>query len=269
MLEEIEEHVLAPVDVVEHGDDRPLGRDRLEQLAKRPRDLVGRGRAAVSENRGQRLRRNRIQLDSRPVRLELLQHLDHRPVGDPLAVGEAAAANGGRVRSGEELRHEARLPHPRRADDGHELAARAAAYALPGLSSAPSSCVRPTSRWSRRRSTAASETARSRQAGTGSPFPFSSKRLDGLGLDCVARQAKRRLAEQDLPRLRCLLEPRRDVDGVPGRQPLLGARDDLAGVDADPALDAELGKREAQLRRRPQRAQRRRPRARPAARTPP
>ena len=40
VLEQIEEHVLGPLDVVEDGDERPFGRDRLEQLAERPRDLV-------------------------------------------------------------------------------------------------------------------------------------------------------------------------------------------------------------------------------------
>ena len=41
VLEEIQEGVLAPLDVVEDGDHRRFGCDRLEQLAKRPGDLVG------------------------------------------------------------------------------------------------------------------------------------------------------------------------------------------------------------------------------------
>ena len=64
MLEEIEEDVLAPLDVVEDGDERRLGRDRLEQLAERPRDLVRRGRALASEDDVERLGRNGIELES-------------------------------------------------------------------------------------------------------------------------------------------------------------------------------------------------------------
>ena len=45
VLEQIEQHVLSPLDVVEDGDERRLGRHRFEQLAERPRDLVRRGRA--------------------------------------------------------------------------------------------------------------------------------------------------------------------------------------------------------------------------------
>ena len=41
LLDEVEERLLAPLDVVEHDHER---RRLLEQLAERPRDLVGRGR---------------------------------------------------------------------------------------------------------------------------------------------------------------------------------------------------------------------------------
>jgi hypothetical protein len=40
-------------------------------------------------------------------------------------------------------------------------------------------------------------------------------------------------------RLRCLLEPGGDVDGVAGGEPLLGAGDDLAGVHTDAELERE------------------------------
>ena len=82
------------------------------------------------------------------------------------------------------------------------------------------------------------------------------ERLDLLHLDRVAHERERRRAEQDLAGLRRLLEPGGDVDGVARRQPLLGACDHLAGVDADPSLDVELGKRIAHLRRRTHRPQR-------------
>jgi hypothetical protein len=43
----------------------------------------------------------------RGQRGELLDHLDYRPVSDPLAVGEAASLDNGRLEGGERLRDEA------------------------------------------------------------------------------------------------------------------------------------------------------------------
>ena len=60
-----------------------------------------------------------------------------------------------------------------------------------------------------------------------------------------------RLPDQGLPRRGGLLEPCRDVHGVPCCQPLRGARDDLAGVHPDPAADPELRQRVPHLDRRP------------------
>ena len=56
-----------------------------------------------------------------------------RPVRDPLAVGEAAAAHHPRVDLLERLRHEPRLADARVADDRHELAARTGQRAIPGV----------------------------------------------------------------------------------------------------------------------------------------
>ncbi len=66
----------------------------------------------------------------------------------------------------------------------------------------------------------------------------------------------RRLADQHLARRRRLLEARRDVDRVPGHQPLRRPRHHLPGVHTDPAPKAELRKRIAHLHRRPTRPQR-------------
>jgi hypothetical protein len=52
----------------------------------------------------------------------------------------------------------------------------------------------------------------------------------------------RGLAEQDVAGTGVLLEPGRDVDRVPGHQPLVGQRltgDHLAGVDPDPVRDRD------------------------------
>ena len=77
-----------------------------------------------------------------------------------------------------------------------------------------------------------------RRNGLGLPFEF--ERHDRLGFDGVADELQCVLAEQHVSRFRRLLEPRGDVDGVAGRQALLGTDDDRAGVDADTRLEFEL-----------------------------
>jgi hypothetical protein len=72
-----------------------------------------------------------------------------------------------------------------------------------------------------------------------------------LGLDGVAHEVRRLGAQQDLAGSGALLEPRRDVDGVAGREALGAPDHDLAGVDADPRIDPERRKRVAHLDRRP------------------
>ena len=81
------------------------------------------------------------------------------------------------------------------------------------------------------------------------------ERLDRLGLDRVAHEGERLVADQDLARLRGLLEAGGDVDGVAGGEALLGSGHDLAGVDADAGLHAQLRQRGAHLHRRAARAQ--------------
>ena len=66
------------------------------------------------------------------------------------------------------------------------------------------------------------------------------ERHERLGFDGLADKLQCGLAEQHVSRLRRLLEPRGDVDGVAGRQALLGTDDDRAGVDADTRLEFEL-----------------------------
>ena len=54
MLDQVEQCLLGPLDVVEDEHERPLARGRLDELAERPRELVGRGGAVVVEQRAQR-----------------------------------------------------------------------------------------------------------------------------------------------------------------------------------------------------------------------
>ena len=115
---------------------------------------------------------------------------------------------------------------------------------------------RPSARRAAREPVLAATESR-RWAATGSAFPLSESGSSALDLDGVAGQPHAcLLADQDLARLRRLLEPRGDVDRVTGREPLLGAGHDLAGRHADASLDAELGERVAHLDRRAHRPQR-------------
>ena len=111
------------MDVVEDGHDRGRLRRRLEQLAHRPWDLLARGRRLLLAEQWLD-RRDRLGLEPElRGRRELLQHLDHRPVRDALAVGEAAASHHGRiVEPGAELSGEPRLADSSDAEDGEELA---------------------------------------------------------------------------------------------------------------------------------------------------
>ena len=71
-------------------------------------------------------------------------------------------------------------------------------------------------------------------------FTLELERLDGFGLYRISDERERLGADQHLARLRCLLQPCGDVDRVAGREPLLGAGEHFAGVDANSALDPEL-----------------------------
>ena len=67
-------------------------------------------------------------------------------------------------------------------------------------------------------------TASSGYAATGSLLPFSSSGRSSPASTAAADERERVRADQHLSRLRRLLEARRHVDRVAGRQPLLGAR---------------------------------------------
>ena len=96
MLDQIQEDRLGPLDVVEHQNLRPCRRPALDQLAERELRVAGRGADDLA----------RLDADRE-------QDLDERPVGDVLAVVEAAAAEdvGALACAGEEL-----LGQPRLAD---------------------------------------------------------------------------------------------------------------------------------------------------------
>ena len=87
-------------------------------------------------------------------------------------------------------------------------------------------------------------------------LPLQRQRLYALGRDSVAREREGLGADQDLARSRGLLQPGGDIDRIAGREPLGGAGDDLAGGDADPAVDPELGEGVSHLDRCPAGAKR-------------
>ena len=117
MLDQVEERLLAPLDVVEDKDERRL---LLEQLAERPGDLLRRRPCLrLPQERTDRRRGGRI----RGGRVELLEHLHHRPVGDPCPVGQAAAANDRRLDHRQRLGRQPRLAETRVSDDRDQLAA--------------------------------------------------------------------------------------------------------------------------------------------------
>ncbi len=218
VLDQVEERLLAPLDVVEHDDERRL---LLEQLPERPGDLLRRRpRLRLPQQRADRRRGGRIGRQ----RAELLHHLDDRPVGDPDPVREAAAADDPRLDRAERLRRQPRLAETRIADDRDQLTPplRHAPAPRPRASSA-SSRSRPTNTVSCRRSTAARAPS-SRNADTGSLLPFNDQRLDRLDIDRVTDQRARRLRDQHLARRGRLLQPGRHVQRVTGRQPLLASR---------------------------------------------
>ena len=97
VLDQVEEDGLGPLEVVEDDDLRPLRRARLDQLAEGELCVCGRAAdhlAGVDADRD--------------------QDLDERPVGDVLAVVEAAAAQhvGASRRARQELLGQPRLADP-------------------------------------------------------------------------------------------------------------------------------------------------------------
>ena len=255
VLDQVEECLLAPLEIVEHDDQLSLAGGRLEQLAEGPRELVRCGRRGpLVEQREQCFADRLVELHGR----KLPDDLDHRPVRDPFAVGQAAPHDG-RVRPAMNSAARRDLPTPavpRMVNNWHEWSRIACSYAS---RSRRSSVWRPTMGDSFPRtgsSPAPPCTAMRRWAATSLLLALHAERVDRLSLDTTVHQAEGLLADQDVARRRGLLEARRHVDRVAGGQPLGRAGDNLPGVDADARLERELGERVAHLGRRPDRPQR-------------
>ena len=219
------------MDVFDDEHEWPLSRARFEWLAHSPEDLLRRSRS------------------KRGVELILgargNEDLAQRPVGDALAVGQAAAGEHVRlaVQVSCNLEGEPRLADAGRAEHRDEPAApsqnrlvESAPYSGELLAAADQRRIEPPLE-GRRSFENAQQPVRSDRVG----LPLERERLDRFHLERVAGELQRLRAEQDLVRGGRLLETGGDVDGIAGRKPLSGsglAGRDLAGVDADTGFEA-------------------------------
>ena len=179
----------------------------LEQPAKRDARLL----------RESTRRRLRVDPDRR-------EHLDERPVRDPLAVREAAAAEHVRRVTDplEEVGDEPRLADPGGPEEREEPARRVGDGVLVVAPETLPLALAP----DERRLEPAGErgssptTSTSRNASTGSDLPLQHERLDRLDADGIADEQPRLGADERLAGSGRLLEPRGDVDRVPGHERL-------------------------------------------------
>ena len=224
----------------------------LERLPEGPGNLLGGSRHfRLAEQRadhdaGGRFGRRHV---------ELLQYLGHRPVGDPLAVGQATAADDCRLDRSQSLCDEPRLSDTGIADQCHQArsAPQSAHAAMP-----PDDCEfaltadEPSFAAALRCLPHAEEPVGGNRLG----LALQLERLQLFDVDRAADERERRCSNQHLGWRRGLLQPRGHVDRVTRRQTFFGAGHHLAAGEPDPGLEAELGQRVAHLCRRPHGAQR-------------
>jgi hypothetical protein len=237
LLDEVEEGGLAPLDVVEDADERLLASGRFEQLAYREGDLLGGiHRLFGAQQSTERREYVRVERQLFKARLELPQDLYDGPVRNSLAQGDTAAAHDVRAREGaDELVCEARLADAGRAEDGHECTGAIAYGVLERVEQAAELLLAPDHRYveaalAGRLAVDGDQPPR----GYGFAFSFHRKGLERLRYDPMPNERERVFAQEDLVRGCSLLEPRGEVDGVTGGEPLGGSSHDLARVDADP-----------------------------------
>ena len=170
----------------------------------------------------------------------LAEDLDEWPVGDALAIGEAATRQDARLvrQHRDELEGKPRLADPRRPEDGDEPASSLGNGAVEGgahlrelVAASNERCVESPAEGGRTLDHS-QQTVRD----DGLRLPLERQRLDRLDVDRPAGKASRLLTDQDLARLRSQLETGGDVDGVARRQPLVSADDDLSRIDAGAEL---------------------------------
>ena len=190
MVEQVEQHRLSPVQVLEDGDERLLGRDRLELLANLPEQVLRRGGPTLG--------------DAPSVGADLAELHQHPsgPERDPVAVVEAAPRSppsrparprrGTRRRGATCLRPQA-PSSVKRSQPAPPRPARTPSQEVELALPRDERRVEPAGDRRRR------PTVTSRYATTGSAFPFQLERLDRLDRDRGADEVVRRGADEDLP----------------------------------------------------------------------
>ena len=234
VLDEVEEELLCPLDVVEHDDLGPLGGSRFQQLPKRELRLHGR---AADHCLGLRTRGE--------------QDLHQRPVGDVVAVGQAARAQhvGGVTHVRNELGHETRLSDAGGPEQREQMACalRDGVLEVAGearqLSLAPDERrIEPTRDGVGRKIDGNEPVGGHRLA-----LSLELERLQRFDDDRVPNESQGRSPDQYVSGRCCLLQARRHVNGVTGDERLSLAGDDPSCVDArsererDPELVAQGG----------------------------
>ena len=163
-------------------------------------------------------------------------HRRDRPVRDPLAVRQASPGQGVRLgRGGDELLHEPRLPDPGRPEHGDQTARTLgdglvvrASQLLELMLATDQRCVELALERRLR-----DQPVQPPSVNCGC-LPLEIERPRRLDLDRATNECASRLRDQDLARLRGLLESSRDVDGVAAREHAARANRDFTRVDPGP-----------------------------------
>ena len=231
----------------------PVGLDHLEEARRQPEKVRDRLVLADLHQLLPSILRRIVVRDAR----RRLDHLGQWPVSHTLAVRQAAADEHRRaLEVGDEVAHQATLAHAGLTVDRHQMRA---AITHGSLERVPQQReLRVASHEGRREGPerAAVPLGREQRAPDRDVLELEDAAHAGqLELDGLCREALGPCSDKDLVRLRDLLEPGRHVDDPPGRKRRVRVlRHDLARLDADSALDSQLGDLVPDLERRPQRS---------------
>ena len=259
VLDQLEQRLLGPVDVLEDEDQRPRVGELGSPLARCPGDLLlaPLGLDSLEHADGEREQvGNRVvaalgaQLRDRLLDRVVvrdpgrdLDHLGERPVGDALAVGKRAADEDARLFDAlEELACKPALPHAGLAVDREEVRALVPDHAAERvLEQLQLELAGDERRCDRGRAAVAFQDLQQPPGELRLGEALQVDRADLLGLDHADGQPSGEGPNEDLSRRGGLLEPRRDVDGLAGGEGRVGlVGDDLARLDPDPRLQPEL-----------------------------
>ena len=259
MLDQLEQRLLAPMRVLEDEDERLRLCELRRPRARGPRDLALRALALDGGEHADGEPEEVGDLFVLAVLAELLlclvdgvvvadsrgglHHFGERPVRDALAVRERAAEEHGRALDAfGELAREAALADTGIAVDREErraaVADRARIRVLEQLELRLAADERRLDGRDRRALVGGADDAARRDRVAEAAQLEEAGRLE---LDTPTDETRRAGADEDLPRLGALLQPRGEVDGLArgeGRRGVVG--DDLAGLDSDAGLEAQL-----------------------------